>query len=263
MGESEKQTIDTPETSELENQPNSVTEEKGGGEPSPAEPQTLDAIADDLTNTMPEVQQHAIEQESLNEQEKLAQYSHLVDVDGNSFDPSIHKVNKAGEPTTSTKGKLIKKAGRKKATTTKGAQSSFVGGDAQQPTQDQIHKLQARATGTVAANMVMQLGIAFGGDEWNPRVDEQTGLNEKSMLEGAFADYFETTGKTDLPPAMALTVAIGAYALPRFTMPKTQSRVQKLTGGLKKWFINRKLKKHGLKAESNEKPQPQSASLQA
>lgn len=263
MGESEQTTNETPENSELNNQPDSEKKEKGGGELSSAESQSLDAIADDLTTSMPDVQHHAIEQESLNEKEKLAQFSHLVDVDGNTFDPAIHKTNKAGEPTTSTKGKLIKKAGRKKATTTKPTTSSFVGGNGQQPTQDQIHKLQARATGTVAANMVMQLGIAFGGDEWNPRMDEQTGLNEKSMLEGAFADYFETTGKTDLPPAMALTVAIGAYALPRFTMPKTQSRLQKMTGGIKKWFINRKLKKHGLKAESNEKPQPQSASLQA
>ena len=250
------------EAPELDNQPDSEKEEKGGGEPSPAEPHSLDAIADDLTTSMPEVQQHAIEQESINEKEKLAQFSHLVDIDGNGFDPSIHKTNKAGEPTLSTKGKLIKKAGRKPASNKK-PQSSFVGGGLQQPTQADVQKLQARATGTVAANMVMRIGIAFGGEEWKPRMDEQTGLNEKSMLEGAFADYFETTGKTDLPPTMALTVAIGAYALPRFTMPKTQSRLQKLTGGIKKWFINRKLKKHGLKAESSEKPQPQSASLEA
>jgi hypothetical protein len=69
------------------------------------------------------------------------------------------------------------------------------------------------------------------------------------MLESAFGDYFEATGKTDIPPGMALTVAIGGYMLPRFTMPKTRSRM----GKVKDWFVkklaDRKLRKHGLKAE--------------
>jgi hypothetical protein len=248
MGESEKQII--PESTELENQPNSENKKKGGGEPSLAESQ-LDAIADDLTNSMPEVQQHAIEQESLNEKEKLAQYSHLTDVDGNSFDPSIHKTNKAGEPTTSTKGKLIKKAGRKASPQ---KTSSFVGGQGAQQSQREVQNGQARASGIMTANLLLQVGIVMGGEEWYPQTDEASGLNEKSMLENAFADYFQATGKTDIPPNIALIVAVGAYVLPRFTMPKTKTRVQSLFGGIKKWFINRKLRKHGLKAESNEKP---------
>ena len=176
------------------------------------------------------MQEHAIEQESLNENEKLAQYSHLKDVQGNSFDPAIHKVNKAGEPTVSPRGSLIKKPGRKPtANSASGSRtSSVVGGVQNVTTNQQNEKMQARAAGMMAANLMLQIGIVAGGEEWHPRYDEQTGLNEKGMLEQAFGDYFEATGKTDIPPGMALTVAIGAYALPRFTMPKTQSRLSKL-----------------------------------
>ena len=247
-----------PEKPDMEDRPNSGTEilsdskkEKEGGGPSPAGLVNLDSIADDLTTGMPDVQEHAIEQEKANENEKLAQYSHLKDVDGNSFDPAIHKTNKAGEPTVSTKGKLVKKPGRK-ASTANDAKSYVghtVGGNAQSTDKAAEIRLQARASGTMAANLVLQVGIIAGGEEWYPRQDEQTGLDEKLMLENAFADYFEATGKTDIPPGMALTVAVGAYALPRFTLPKTKSRLAKAKTGIKQWWANRKLKKHGLKAE--------------
>lgn len=255
MANEEQSTTDSPVEEETPTQLN-----EGGGEPSPAESHTLDTIADDLTGSMPDVQQHAIDQENLNESEKLAQYSHLVDVDGNTFDPSMHKTNKAGEPTTSTKGKLIKKAGRKPSAQ---KTSSVVGGQRTTQSPKEVQNGQARASGVMTANLLLQVGIVMGGEEWYPQTDEASGLNEKSMLENAFADYFQATGKTDIPPNVALIVAVGAYALPRFTMPKTKTRVSGLIGGIKKWFINRKLKKHGLKAESNEKPKPQSASLQA
>lgn len=249
-----------PSTADIESTDNTpVEKEKGGGEPSPAESASLDTIANDLSGTMPEVQEHALEQEKINESEKVAQYSHLKDRDGNGFDATVHKTNKDGEPTLSAKGLLIKKPGRKpggaNASTSTG---SVVANPNGAPVQDKNAQLrmQARASGTMAANLILQIGIVAGGDEWHPREDKETGLNEKLMLENSFADYFEATGKTDIPPGMALTVAIGAYALPRFTMPKTQTRLQKAKMAIKQWWVNRKLKKHGLKAEP-EKPKEQ------
>lgn len=246
---------------------NQPSKKEGGGEPSPAGLTTnIESIANELSETMPEVQEHAIEQEILSENEKLAQYSHLKDSDGNGFDPSIHKTNKAGEPTLSTKGKLIKKPGRKPGAGAQGkSQIGSVVGGAQSVTIDKEghSRLQARASGTMAANLILQIGIVAGGEEWHPRTDESSGLNEKMMLENAFADYFEATGKTDIPPGMALTVAIGAYVLPRFTMPKTQSRLDKLKKGIKQWWINRKLRKHGFKAEPTDSPKEQQDILAA
>ena len=251
-------------------EPQDVSLEKSTAPSSGGHVSSLDSIADDLITDMPQVQEHALEQEQFDEAARLSEYDHLKDTDGFSFDPAKHKTNKSGEPTTTKLGKLIKKAA-KKAQSGETKQKSFVGNnEAPVQSEDQILKLQARASGTVAANLLMTMGIAFGGDEWQPRHDPNSGLNEKSMLENAMSDYFEATGKTDLPPSMVLLVAVGAYALPRFTMPKTQSRLSTVKNGIKKWWINRKLKKHGFRAESakreaEKKPEtaPRSATLQA
>jgi len=250
--------------------PQAVSLEKSTAPSDGGRVSSLDSIADDLITEMPQVQEHALEQERSDEAARLSEYDHLKDTDGFSFDPTKHKTNKSGEPTVTKLGKLIKKAA-KKAQTGETKKKSFVGNNDPIPqSEDQIAKLQARASGTVAANLLMTMGIAFGGDEWQPRSDPNSGLNEKSMLENAMSDYFEATGKTDLPPSMVLVVAVGAYALPRFTMPKTQSRLSTLKNGIKKWWINRKLKKHGFKAESakqaaekKEETAPRSASLEA
>ena len=215
--------------------------------------QSFDNIAESLADSMPEVQEHAIEQEKIKADELKEAYSDLKDSDGNSFDPAIHKTNKEGEPTLSTKGKLIKKPTRKAAT---GAKStSTIGGTGVNPQQNKDHqlKVQSRASGTMAANLLLTIGVAAGGEEWQPIKNDEHGLDEKAMLEGAFADYFEATGKTDIPPNMALTIAIGSYTLPRFTMPKTQSRLSKVKQWFTKKAANRKLKKYGLKAESADK----------
>jgi hypothetical protein len=234
----------------------SETPKKGGAPSGTGSEADLAGIASDLSATFPEVQEHALNQEKLIEEGRAAKYAHLKDSDGNSFDPAIHKTNKEGEPTLSTKGKLIKKPGRKPGQSNT-SQESFVAGVSDKPTpqtqQESKNRLQARASGTMTANLLLQIGIVAGGEEWHPRSDPSIGLDEKKMLEDAFADYFEATGKTDLPPGLALTVAVGAYALPRFTMPKTRSRLGKAKDAIKKWWITRKLKKHGLKAEPIEK----------
>jgi hypothetical protein len=243
---------------DAETKPSAETESpKEGGAPSgTGSVADLAEIADDLSSTFPEVQEHALDQEKLIAEGKAAQYADLKDADGNSFDPAIHKTNKAGEPTLSKLGKLIKKPGRKPGQSG-GKQESFVAGVSDKPTpqaqQDAKNRLQARASGTMTANLLLQIGIVAGGEEWHPRSDPSIGLDEKKMLEDAFADYFEATGKTDLPPGIALSVAVGAYALPRFTMPKTRSRLSKAKDAIKKWWINRKLKKHGMKAEPIDK----------
>lgn len=210
---------------------------------------SLDNIANTLADSMPEVQEHAIEQEKAKTDAEREKWADLEDVDGNAFDPAIHKTNKDGEPTLSRTGKLIKKPGRKAGGASSSGPSVIGVKQEAKPDPDQAARIQARASGKMAANLLMTLGIVAGGEEWQPMKDEKTGIDEKLMLESAFADYFEATGKTDIPPGMALTVAIGGYALPRFTMPKTRSRMQKVKDWVVRKIAERKLKKHGLKVE--------------
>lgn len=241
------------EKNSIKSHPEPASPEDGeGGQPSSAESADISAIADNIISEMPEVQEHAIHTENMQQQQKMAEWADLRDTDGNSFDPKIHKTNKAGEPTLSTKGKLIKKPGRKAKPESERPQS-VIGPSAgthtpAAPTESEVAKQMARASGTVAANMVMQIGIVAGGEEWQPMKDEETGLDEKALMESAWADYFEATGKQDIPPGMALTVVMLGYILPRFTMPKTQTRLQKLKTWISEKWANRKLKKHGLKA---------------
>lgn len=228
-------------------------ESEGGAAPSGHESADISAIANDIITEMPKVQEHAIRTESDQEQQKMAQYADLRDTDDNPFDPAIHKTNKSGEPTLSTKGKLIKKPGRK-AKPVEDRQKSVIGGIEHQnaaPNESEVARITSRASGTAAANMLMQIGIVAGGDEWKPMKDDSLGLDEKTLLESAFADYFEATGKQDVPPGMALTIAITAYVLPRFTMPQTQSRLQRLKSWFAEKWANRKLRKHGLRAIKN------------
>ena len=209
----------------------------------------VSSIVSSLVDSMPDVQPHAIALEHAEHEARATEWAELRDVDGNPFDPSVHKTDKHGNPTLTKLGTLIKKPGRKSGT--KNSESrSFIGGIAQseEATPEQSLKVQARASGVMAANLLITMGMVAGGDEWRPMKDQATGLDEKLMLEGAFADYFEATGKTDIPPGMALTVAIGGYALPRFTMPKTQSRMSKVKNAIKQWWINRKIAKHGFTA---------------
>jgi hypothetical protein len=217
-------------------------------------PDALDQIAQNLTDTMPEVQRHAIDQERQQQDERQAKFSELRDSDGQPFDPSVHKTDRDGNPTISTLGKLIKKPGRKPGSS---ATKSTIGGASiiasAGPAPDQVARMQARQCGNMAANLLMQIGVVAGGDEWYPREDKATGLNEKTMLETAFGDYFEAAGIIDIPPGFALTLAIGGYALPRFMMPKTKTRAQRGLAWVKKWWINRKLKKHGMQVEESEK----------
>lgn len=244
-----KSEVVKPESEKPETPIEQKPEETVQPEASPGVSSNLDNIANTLADSMPEVQEHAINHEKEKTDAAREKWADLKDVDGNPFDPAMHKVNKDGEPTVSPKGNLIKKPGRK-AGKAPGVSSSVIGVKQEPKADPEVQaKMQARASGKMAANLLMTLGVVAGGEEWQPLKDPQSGLDEKQMLESAFGDYFEATGKTDIPPGMALTVAIGGYMLPRFTMPKTRSRM----GKVKDWFVkklaDRKLRKHGLKAE--------------
>ena len=217
----------------------------------PSNENKLSDIVSTIEKTKPEISDHAINAYQEKEATIKEAAAGLVDKNGDSFDPAIHKTDSDGNPILTQRGKLSMKAGVKKGGNvsrgTTGKNQSFVGGP-KPPSQEELDKIKCRATGAAAANTIITLGVVVGGDEWQPIKNEEYGIDEKANLENAFADYFEATGQTDLPPNLALTVACAAYALPRFTMPKTKARTSKVMTWFKKKWADRKLKKHGLKA---------------
>lgn len=233
-----------------------------GEEPSLPGGADIQAIADTLTDSMPEVQEHAIAQEAQQQAEEKAQWSDLRDRDGNPFDPAVHKTNKDGEPTLSPKGLLIKKPGRKPGQSTTKPVGSVVGGHGK-PADPTIAAAaekegKARLAGAGMANMFIATSVMVMGEEWAPKQGEVkigdtiVPVDEKAQLEQVFGDWCVATDQGDLPPGLALAAGLLIYSAPRFNQPQTKARTQGWWQSVKKWIANRKLKRHGLKAEKLE-----------
>jgi hypothetical protein len=207
---------------------------------------TLDAIAAGMVGEKPQVSEHAI---AAHEAEQAA--SAGKDKAGNAFNPAIHATNADGTPRTTVAGNYALKRGKKAGNATMVAPKSVKGvvlpGAAPQAT---VKEQAARLGGAQAANLGIMLLVALGGDEFHPRKDEKVGLDEKRMLEETTGDFFVANDWEDLPPGLALICAWGMFVLPRFTMPKTQTRVQRLKGWLGAkigaWRANRRGKKRGM-----------------
>lgn len=199
----------------------------------------LGHITDDLISDMPQVSDNAIaeheEQErkfNANDETPAANASPVsgsapTDKNGKAYDPNTHEIS----PLT---GKAIKKRRGGKS----GSTSSSVVVNSQTSKSSQISTVdksvvEARATGKFAASAMIGLCVGVFGDEFNPQKTDT--YDERGYLENAFGDYFVATGRTDLPPSMALVVAIGVYVAPRFTQPKTQTKL----GAIKDWAISK------------------------
>jgi hypothetical protein len=194
----------------------------------------IDAIVNNLLEKAPSVSEHVIEHEQIKTVEQAGQYP--------GFDPAIHAVDGAGNPIPKMRrgaviaGEWQRKRG--KAASVAGGESSRTPGPSQlgniatPPARDpgQI------AAATAAAHLVFQTGLLIGGEDWQPIIDLKNGIHEPDAMRGAWLAYFEAEGITDFPPGVALSITLLAYALPRFTMPKTQSRFSQLKNAIKNFF---------------------------
>lgn len=198
----------------------------------------------DGLDSMPQVQEHAIAAAQEQEAEQTAVVEQAAqgrtDRHGRPFDPKIHEVDKAtGEPRLSANGLLCVKRGQAKINT--GGRISATAGNASftapkpkaanaaqapQPTAAEI-EAKIKATAQVTAECVFTLGQLVGGEEWKPQLDKASGTDERAIMVGAWAEYYRAHGITQIPPWAGLAMALGGYAVPRFFMPKTKSRMQK------------------------------------
>jgi len=224
----------------------------------------LAQIANGLTGDMPDVQEHAVQQAHA---QQVAQSNSPTDKSGAMFDPAIHVTGADGKGVMTVRGTWAQKRGRKAnepqapQTARNAPQAkSILGGPAAPPSPQMLadqqkmqQDMQSRAAGVAAAEMLFMVGQIVGGDEWKPMQNKEMGLDERALMHGAFGDYFVSKGKTDIPPGAALGFAVIAYMAPRFAMPKTQTRFQKLKGAVVTWWTNRKLRKMGLDVQVQQK----------
>ena len=226
--------------------PDSSAHENGADDKkdAPKKDFSFNFISENLVNNMSDVQEHTVNAHMQKEEEEReierAKWAGLVDKNGNGFDPfakpQIHRTKKDGSPSLSRNGKLILL--NKTLKNENGTEQEQIA---------EAENAMTRATSKVVANTLINVCSVVGGEEWRPI--EQKGASEREMLEEAFFEYFKAKGVDDIPPSLGLGIAISAYAIPRFTMPVTRSKL----GRLKDWFIrkiaDRKLKKYGLKAQ--------------
>ena len=223
--------------------------EKDTGEtPSPSSALAGDAsigLPEGFAMQMPEVQEHAIAQHNAESQKAESEAQ-----ESPGFDPAIHLTGADGKPVKTKTGKFRKKPGRP-ASNGKAASTVYKAESAEK-SPEALKREQAHQTGKFAAGALIQLGVTIGGDEWMPTTVQTEGgpISEQAGLEYAFGNYFESQGLTDIPPGIALAIAVGGYALPRFTKPKTKSQLGKL-----KDFIGSKYLAWRSRRKQDKKPQ--------
>lgn len=210
---------------------------------------TVESIAAELVSEKPGVSEHAIAAHTARTEANAGK-----DPSGATFNPAIHAVNADGSPRKTTTGRFALKRG-KKAGTVEAPKATAKGIVIPGATPGAGAKEQeARAGGVGATNLVLMTLVALGGQEWAPVKDEKVGRDEKLMLETATGDFFVAQGWQDLPPGWALVAAWGMYALPRFTMPQTRTRMQRIKewaySKVGAWRARRAAKRRGV-PESN------------
>ena len=167
--------------------------------------------------------------------------------DTGAFDPEIHVVDKVtGEPKRNKDGSFRRRHGRKKETESVIADSAQVAGSD-----------GSKAAAIVTVAQIEIIGRLIGGDEWQYVKRDDIGIDERQQGVDAFTAYFQANGVVDIPPGVAIAIWGFGYIAPRFTMPKTQSRV-KLVGAWigDKWarFRHRKRKPRTKPVEKKDAP---------
>ncbi len=129
-----------------------------------------------------------------------------------SFNPDIHEVDSLGNPRLTIGGKYRRKRGN-------GARKN-VAEIPTAPVNPMPNVNRYKASATMIAGLMFTTGQAAFGKAWKPSDDEKAGIEE------AFATYFAAKGFDDIPPGLALILAIGMDAGTRLaTDPETKERL--------------------------------------
>lgn len=200
--------------------------------PNAAETDHVTTVTNDLAGSMPDAKDSAIEAEKSKAEKATATAAGLVDNKGVSFNPDLHEVDADGNPRLTTSGKLRRKRGNKSGSKINGENEPLnIPG---KPGAVSPSLEAAKAT----AGAIFTLGTTIGGDEWQPINDPQSGTNEYANMVDVWNEYYKSKGVKDIPPGIALSIAVIGYVTPRLFMPKTKSRLSRAKAWLvSKWIL--------------------------
>lgn len=151
----------------------------------------------------------------------------ITDSEGVVFDKELHATDNDGKPSVTKLGKFRKKKGV----------SSIAIKEKQKKAEDVVNNEKAlQEMGEGAAGTFVAVGAAIFGEDFLPENQD-----EERRLSEAFAKYLKASGMKDLPPGLALTVALGAYGYRRVHKPQVKSKLQKF----KDWSLYQIIKLKG------------------
>lgn len=198
----------------------------------------LDDALGAVTGSMPVVQSHAIEGAAAETGAESPQAAPAAagptDRQGRGFDPALHETGANGSPVTNKDGTLRLKRGRGAAKAKLNEDYGPIGSAVKTPEMARMEPT-ATKTGHLIAEQIFGIGRMIGGEEWAPVLNPEYGLDERAQMRDAWAAYCEAKDIQDIPPGIALSMVMFAYASPRLFMPKTKSRLQKA----KEWAITK------------------------
>jgi len=161
----------------------------------------------------------------------------LRDVDGNSFNPDLHKVSEDGTPVLNKNGTLRKKGGRGAAKAKQNARqadpsvSQFNPGtgsrsenSARDPEAEKLAQAETvmrTETSKSLAQLTELSGVLIGGEDFV--ASEQ----ERQNLAGTYDAYMQARGiNPAMSPEAVLIAGISAYVIPRFGKPEPKKRLK-------------------------------------
>lgn len=167
-----------------------------------------------------------------------ADYAHLKDKHGFSFDPKVHKTKKDGAPLLTAAGLLWRKPGQRPKQS-----KSFIYQGAPRPGEDAppgvgTEAAHYEASGRVMAETIFSIGQMLFGQEWAP-IKIEGEIDERAQMSSAWAEYSRAKGINDIPPGVAVAIAMASYSLPRLAKDNTKKKI----GGFFGWIKNRKRKR--------------------
>ena len=197
----------------------------------------VESLVSDLTDNQPDVQQHVIDAEKQKQENAQNEFSNLEDRFGNrGFDPTNHVTGPDGKPSLTKNSKLRNRPGRKSS-------QSIVGSiDNNKQGKQDSGQGDPRQAAVHTVNMIEAIGTTIAGDEWKFIADEKLGIDERTNGFDAFEQYYRAKNIGDFPPGIALAIWALGYAVPRFTMPKTKSRLSKFGTWIKIKILSRRAK---------------------
>lgn len=147
----------------------------------------------------------------------------ITDAVGCRFNPLIHETGSDGKGVLGKNGQWRKKRGRKSGQHVNTASNTTEGNTSVlEPTE------QAKQLGAVSAHLTFTTCTVLLGDEWQPIIDAEKGINEPKTLAEAYAVCYDYYGIEAPAPWAVLAIALAGYILPRLQLPKTQGRLTRL-----------------------------------